>query len=174
MSVYINTVVLYVRIKAKISEWTVDSQWFNILLLLAFWRKLFVCWWQHSAQRNCSQVGNLEGSLARQEVMLQSYAEASQPVWASLLLWGAEQDSLLHRCLQQSWCRGPRPWSGRGASHGEWHTTGWVAVTLCFEHSNASGEDARQRLVGMNWYYISASSVFRGLVNKDNEFYLEL
>lgn len=67
--------------------------------------------------------------------MLQSYAAASQLVWASLLLWSAEHESLLHRCLQQSWCGNPRPQRGRGASpeDGECRTTGWVAVTLLWK-----------------------------------------
>lgn len=41
----------------NIKQWPVESQWFNILLLPAFWRSFFVCCWQHPSQRNCFPGG---------------------------------------------------------------------------------------------------------------------
>lgn len=101
--------------------------------------------------------------------------------------YDAEQVSLLHQYLQQSWCSNPAPPRGRGAfgtdrghcstrwlSPAPWSCRGSrgsrVTVAPC---CHACGEDAIQRLMGMNWY-TCANSDFHTTVNKDTEFYLEV
>ena len=172
----------------NVKQWSVDCQGFNIFLLPAFWRNFLSVADSIPLREIASQVGSLGGSRVRQEGMLRSGTAVLQPRWTRLLLMqGAEQGSILHHHLQQSWTGNPGPPQGRDAfgTARRHHATGWlspaswscsgrwgagVTVRLC---CHARGEDARQKLMGMNWY-ACASSDFHATVNKDSEYYLEV